>query len=111
MTVPVEPPEEPSEPQVPAGAGPDELLERAWVLEPLAAWAERSEVLDRLAELLERGAAPKPPTGRDWSLELLAERAIDAGRMLRLDEALTLVGEVMESADDSHHIAVGRAQL
>src|SRR5579862_2209621 len=111
MTVPVEPPEEPSEPQVPAGAGPDELLERAWVLEPLAAWAERSAVLDRLAELLERGAAPKPPTGRDWSLELLAERAIDAGRMLRLDEALTLVGEVMQSADDSHHIAVGRAQL
>ena len=94
-----------------AGTGPAELLERAWALEPLAAWGERSAVLDRLEDLLERHAAPAPPTGRDWSLELLAERAIDAGRMLRLDEALELVDEVLRTANASHHIAVGRAQL
>ncbi|HEX4519236.1 MAG TPA: hypothetical protein VH063_06605 [Gaiellaceae bacterium] len=106
MTVPVEPPEEPS-----AFVGPAELLERAWRFEPLAIWSERSAALDRLAELLETGAAPPPPTGRDWSLELLAERAIDAGRTRRIEEALELVAEVLRRADDSHRIALGRAQL
>ena len=31
--------------------------------------------------------------------------------MLRLDEALELVGAILRQADDSHHIAIGRAQL
>jgi DNA-binding SARP family transcriptional activator len=106
MTVPVEPPEELS-----AAAGPAELLERAWALEPLAIWSERSAALDRLQELLEADGVPAAPQGRNWSLELRAERAIDAGRMMRLDEALALVAEVLRNANPSHRIAIGRAQL
>ena len=111
MTAPVEPPEELSEPKPSAAPDPAALLEQAWTLEPLAFWSERAAILDRLQELLGTRGAPAPPAGRDWSLELLAERAIDAGRMLRLDEALKLVDEVLQNADHSHHIAVGRAQL
>ncbi len=111
MTPPVEPPNELSEPKLGAATGPAELLTRAWELEPLALWADRAAALDRLQELLQTQAAPSCPPGRDWHLELLAERAIDAGRMLRLDEALELVGEVVRKADPSHQIALGRAQL
>src|SRR5579871_761648 len=111
MTAPVEPPNELSDPNQIAATDPAALLERAWLLEPLAGWSERSAQLDRLEELLETAASPAPPPGRDWRLELLAERAIDAGRMMRLDEALALVGQVRRDADPSHEIALGRAQL
>jgi DNA-binding SARP family transcriptional activator len=99
MTLPVE------------SRSPIDLLEKAWSLEPLAMWSERFAALDQLEELLDAGTAPEPPPGRDWRLELLAERAIDAGRMMRLDEALELVAEVQREADESHQIALGRAQL
>ena len=96
-------PEEPTDPNA--------LLERAWALEPLALWSERSAALDRLEELLAANAAPEPPPGRNWHLELLAERAVDAGRMLRLEEALELAGRVLREADESQRVALGRAQL
>ena len=111
MTAPVEPPEDLNEPTPGGGSGHAELLEQAWALEPLAFWSERAAILDRLQELLESGAAPTPPPGRDWALELRAERAIDAGRMLHLEEALRLVAEVAGQADPSHQIALGRAHL
>jgi len=111
MTVPVEPSEELSQPNLASITDPGELLERAWALEPLAFWSERAAALDRLDELLRMDAAPSPPPGRDWRLELLAERAIDAGRMMRLEEALELVGQVLREADPSCDIARGRAQL
>jgi DNA-binding SARP family transcriptional activator/tetratricopeptide (TPR) repeat protein len=94
-----------------ANETPEELLERAWVLEPLARFAERTAALDRLEALLDAGSAPAEPPGRDWRLELAAERAVDAGRMFRLEEALRLAREVLKKADPSHEIALGRAQL
>ena len=104
-------PEQRSEPKLTTATDPAELLEQAWALEPLAAWSERAASLDRLQELLASRAAPAPPPGRDWSLELLAERAIDAGRMMRTEEALALVDEVLRQADPAYDIAIGRAQL
>ncbi|HEY4349338.1 MAG TPA: hypothetical protein VGM80_17310 [Gaiellaceae bacterium] len=111
MTAPVETPDELSAPQPAAIADPAALLDHACALEPLALWTERSAVLDRLQELLDQGAAPAAPAGRDWRLELLAERSIDAGRMLRLDEALELAAQVQREADHSHRTALARAQL
>ena len=90
---------------------PATLLDRAWALEPLARWQERSAVLDRLQELLDKGMPPPPPPGREWRLELLAERAIEAGTMRHLKEAIHLAEQVIEAADPSHQIALGRAQL
>jgi tetratricopeptide (TPR) repeat protein len=41
----------------------------------------------------------------------LAERAIDAGRQRRLDDARALVDTVIDEAEPSHQIALGRAML
>jgi tetratricopeptide (TPR) repeat protein len=90
---------------------PAALLERAWVLEPLSRYAERDVTLDRLEAMLGGGVPAPPPPGRDWRLELLAERAIDLGRRKQLDEAHRLVDCVLAEADESHEIALGRAML
>ncbi len=90
---------------------PGVLLDHAWDLEPWARYAERAATLDRLQALLDEADVDPPPSGRDWHLELLAERAIDVGREQRLDRALLLVEQVLATADDSHQIALGRAQL
>jgi len=96
-------------------ADPQTLLTRAWELEPLGRWAEREAVLNRLEALLASGDAdgpvPAAPPGRDWRLELLAERAIDLGRSWRLDEANSLVDQVVAKADPSQRLALGRAML
>ncbi len=90
---------------------PAPLLEHAWDLEPWARYAERTATLDRLQALLETADLAPPPPGRDWRLELLAERSIDAGRERRLDEAQTLVKTVLGAADDSLQTALARALL
>jgi DNA-binding SARP family transcriptional activator len=90
---------------------PVQLLDRAWALEPWGRYGERSATLDALEALLDAGGAPPPLPGRDWRLELLAERAIDVGRSNRVDEARALVEEVTRAADGSHEIALGRAML
>jgi DNA-binding SARP family transcriptional activator/tetratricopeptide (TPR) repeat protein len=90
---------------------PAVLLERAWVLEPWGRYVERSAILDALERLLDLDEVPPAPPGRDWRLELLAERAIDVGREFRVDEALALVDEVTRSANPDHEIALGRAML
>ncbi|MHB1572105.1 MAG: BTAD domain-containing putative transcriptional regulator, partial [Solirubrobacteraceae bacterium] len=64
-----------------------------------------------LEALLAAGAAAPPAPGRDWHLELLAERAIDVGRLRRLDEANALVDQVVRGAEATHQIALGRAML
>ncbi len=87
------------------------LLERAWTLEPWGRYAERSAILDALERLLETGGVAPPPPGRDWRLELLAERAIDLGREFKIDQAHALVDEVTRSANPDHEIALARAML
>jgi DNA-binding SARP family transcriptional activator len=94
-----------------AMTNPAPLLEQAWALEPWARYAERAAVLDRLEALLTAGDAPSAPPGRDWHLELLAERAIDVGRVRRLDEANALVDQVVRGAEATQQIALGRAML
>jgi tetratricopeptide (TPR) repeat protein len=89
---------------------PGALLERAWALEPWGRYAEREATLDRLQALLEIVTAPAP-YGRDWRLELWAERAIDVGRSRQIEEALRLVDQVVRHADATHQIAVARAML
>ena len=79
-------------------ARPAVLLERAWALEPPLALAERAEVLAELAELLSGSVPPAPLPGRDWELELLAERAVDASIHVRIDEVLELTDRVRAGA-------------
>jgi DNA-binding SARP family transcriptional activator/tetratricopeptide (TPR) repeat protein len=92
-------------------ADPGTLLEVAWELEPWSRYSEREAVLDRLEQLLIAGPVPPPPAGRDWPLELAAERAIDLGRSRRLEEAQELIGRVLREAEPAHTIALARAQL
>jgi DNA-binding SARP family transcriptional activator len=92
-------------------AEPADLLERAWVLEPWGRYVERAAVLDALERLLDAEVVVPAPPGREWRLELLAERAIDVGRDFQTDEARALVDRVLRGADPSHEIALGRAML
>jgi DNA-binding SARP family transcriptional activator len=90
---------------------PDTLIEHAWALEPWSRYAERAAALDRLEAVIASGEVAPPPPGRDWRLEVLAERSIDAGRERRLDTANALVDQVVAEADPTHQIALGRAML
>jgi DNA-binding SARP family transcriptional activator len=90
---------------------PGRLLDHAWALEPWGRYRERAATLDALEALLERGGVPAPPPGRDWRLELLAERSIDTGRSRQLEEARALVAQVTQAAQPTHRIALGRAML
>lgn len=90
---------------------PAALLERAWELEPWGRYAERESTLEALETLLDEGDPPPAPPGRDWRLELLAERAVDLGRVMRLDAALALIDEIKAGADPEHQIALGRTML
>jgi tetratricopeptide (TPR) repeat protein len=93
-------------------ADPAALLEQAWRLEPIAQYTERRQALDRLSGVLDSGQAlPIAPAGRHWRCELWAERAIDAGRERRLDEARALVAAVVSEAAPEHRTALGRAML
>ncbi len=87
------------------------LLQRAWDLEPWGRYGERSAALDALERLIATGTASAPLPGRDWRLELLAERAIDVGREGNVNQALTLVDEVRLAAGPAHEIALARAML
>lgn len=88
--------------------GPAELLERAWAAEPGLRLAERTSALDELAALLDAGPVPDPPPDRDWGTELLAERAVDAARLMQVSTALALADRVLTAADSSE-IARARA--
>jgi DNA-binding SARP family transcriptional activator len=90
---------------------PAALLDRAWALEPALRLAERWEALDRLQELLGSGTPVPAPAGRNWQLELLAERAIDAAANVRLAEATELADRVLDDADPAHEIAIARALM
>jgi DNA-binding SARP family transcriptional activator len=101
-----------TEAELAAISSPAVLLEHAWALEPWGRYAERDATLDRLQALLDTGSAPPPsPAGREWRLELLAERAIDEGRRRQLDAAHLLVEQIVREADATHQIALGRAML
>jgi tetratricopeptide (TPR) repeat protein len=89
---------------------PSALLDRAWALEPWSRYSERAAALEALELLLGAGVDPAPP-GRDWHLELLAERAIDVGRVFGVDEALALTDQVIDTAQPDHEIALARAML
>ena len=97
--------------QLQAIEDPAALLERAWELEPPLRITERTAALDRLAALLASGSAPAAPATRSWELELAAERAIDAARLLELDRAIALADEVIAVADPGLEIAVARALM
>ena len=68
----------------------------------------RTAALDELQALLDAGAAPPAPDGRNWQLELDAERALDHARLLELTEARALAERLRETADDCP-IAYARA--
>jgi tetratricopeptide (TPR) repeat protein len=87
------------------------LLERAWALEPEMRFAERSAALDRLKERLDAGGAPPAPPGRDWRLELLAERVVEESTLMHIDQALELAQEVLHTAPAALLIARGRTLL
>jgi hypothetical protein len=74
------------------------LLEHAWTLEPAMRLSERAAALGQLAILLEGPHAPPAPPGRDFGLELLAERAVDASIHVRVDEVLELTDQVRAAA-------------
>ncbi len=103
-------PPEIADPEPAAITDPAALLEHAWALEPWGRYGERAAVLDALAQLLEHGVPPAPP-GRDWQLELAAERSIDDGRQFRLDPAISQAERVLGAAPPTARIALGRAQL
>jgi DNA-binding SARP family transcriptional activator len=90
---------------------PATLLDRAWALEPWGRYGERAAALDALERLIAAGDVPPAPPGRDWRLELLAERAIDIGREFDVDQALALCEEVRRDADPAHEVALARAML
>jgi DNA-binding SARP family transcriptional activator len=90
---------------------PAALLDRAWELEPWGRYAEREAALDTLERLLAAGDVAPAPPGRDWHLELQAERAIDVGRAFDLDRARALADEVRRKADPGHEVALARAML
>jgi DNA-binding SARP family transcriptional activator len=104
-------PVELTEAELAAITDPAELLHHSWELEPWGRYAEREAVLDRLEALLVAGGAPAAPAGREWRLELMAERAVDVGRSRALEQALALTQQVLAEADASHEIALGRAML
>jgi DNA-binding SARP family transcriptional activator len=91
---------------------PAALLDRAWAMEPPLRLQERYAALDRLQELLADTTAPLPAVaGRNWQLELLAERAIDAAANVRLDEAIAFSDLVLAQEQSAGAIAVARATL
>jgi DNA-binding SARP family transcriptional activator len=89
---------------------PEALLDHARELEPWNHYAERKITLDRLQELLEGADVPPAPAGRDWRLELLAERAVDGTRE-NAPDGRALVDQVLEEAAPSLALARGRALL
>jgi tetratricopeptide (TPR) repeat protein/DNA-binding SARP family transcriptional activator len=91
---------------------PAQLLDRAWAMEPPLRLRERYAALDRLEELLaDETASPAPVEGRNWQLELTAERAIDAAANVRLAEATELADLVLTARDSAGAIATARATL
>jgi tetratricopeptide (TPR) repeat protein len=90
---------------------PSTLLDLAWAMEPPLRLTERRAALDRLEQVLASGDAPTPPAGRDWQLELWAERAVDAAAADNLEAALALAERVLASSEDSAGIATARATL
>ncbi len=89
---------------------PAGLLEHAWELEPPLRLRERTAALDRLSELLAGGAVSDPPDGRNWELELIAERAIDAAAAERVTEALELADRVLAWAGAGAEIGDERGE-
>jgi tetratricopeptide (TPR) repeat protein len=91
---------------------PARLLDFAWACEPPLRLTERYAALDRLEQLLADAGEGLPASeGRDWALELRAERAIDAVSNVRLKEALELSEGVLAEADPTSRIAIARASL
>ena len=89
---------------------PVRLLERAWALEPALRLTERWATLDRLEGLLAAADRPiRALPGRDWQLELMAERALDHASQVRLESAIALADQVLAQADPSCQIAIVRA--
>jgi DNA-binding SARP family transcriptional activator/tetratricopeptide (TPR) repeat protein len=92
-------------------ADPAALLDIAWVMEPLTRLAERQAALQRLQELLEVGEEPPAPPGRNWRLELLAERAIHAAAFTAPSTGGEMADQVLAEADPSEQIAIARALM
>jgi DNA-binding SARP family transcriptional activator/tetratricopeptide (TPR) repeat protein len=98
-----------SAPDLAALTDPEALLEHARALEPALRLSERAATLDRLEQVLADGQTSAPPPGRNWRLETVAERAIDASSLVQLDVAAKLADEVLSEADPSFEIAILRA--
>ncbi len=91
---------------------PAQLLDLAWAMEPPLRLQERYAALDRLQELLaDTKAAPPAVAGRNWQLELVAERAIDAAANVRIAEAIGFADLVLAQAESAGAIATARATL
>ncbi len=98
-------------PEAVSHGDPVTLLDHAWAMELAARLRERRGALDRLEDLLVSGQLPSAPVGRDWQLELWAERALDAAAADQLDVALELAERVLARADPAGEIATARAIL
>jgi DNA-binding SARP family transcriptional activator len=96
--------------EVAGATDPAALLDHARELEPLGRYAERKAALARVQDLLDVGRVPPAPPGRNWRIELIAERAVDGTRE-RTPNGRTLVDQVLWEADASHKLAIGRALL
>jgi tetratricopeptide (TPR) repeat protein len=91
---------------------PAQLLDRAWAMEPPLRLQERYAALDRLERLLaDPVASPAAVEGRDWQLELLAERAIDHAANVRLEKAIEIADQVLAQGQSAGRIAISRATL
>lgn len=98
-----------SETELEAITDPAALLDRARALEPALRLSERGATLARLERLLASGQAQPAPSGRDWRLELLAERAIDETSLVRLSSAAELSDQVLKEAEPDSKVAILRA--
>ncbi len=94
-----------------ASTDPAALLDFAWAMEPALRLTERWAALDRLEALVQSGELAPAPPGRDWAMELTAERAFDAAAYVRLQEGQDLANRVLAEADPDAQIARARATL
>jgi DNA-binding SARP family transcriptional activator len=88
---------------------PGELLDAARRYEAGLRLTQRTAALDAIAGLLRSDVPPPTVNGRNWALELDAERAIDLARLVEVDAAQALAERVLATAGPQEQVARARA--
>lgn len=83
-------------------------LARARDAQPAMRLAERTTALDEAERLLDAGAATLP-AGPDWRAQIVAERALDAARLNRVEVAHRLADAVLDREGTQDPVARARA--